>query len=95
MLLSTRAEDDPETTPIELDRKRRWRRKVDAVREEIPAVKHESERQVTEGEGVRLAVVIQMPAEVSPKRTSMDTDEDEPGWRPGMELGVWEGRLGR
>lgn len=48
---------------------------------------------------MRLAVVIQMPTtgDKQKKRTSWtseDEEEEEVGWEPGMELGVWEGSVG-
>ena len=47
-----------------------------------------------------MAVVIQMPTrgEGTRKRQSWNSDdeeEEEVGWETGMELGVWEGNVGR
>jgi glucose dehydrogenase len=50
---------------------------------------------------MRLAVVIQMPVrdqgEGGKKRQSWTSDEEEEevAWETGMELGVWEGVVGR
>jgi hypothetical protein len=48
---------------------------------------------------MRLAVVIQMPVQDqgAKKRQSWasDEDEEEVAWEHGMELGVWEGSVGR
>jgi hypothetical protein len=48
---------------------------------------------------MRLAVVIQMPTQQdkAKKRRSWGSDEDEEevAWETGMELGVWEGTVGR
>jgi len=48
---------------------------------------------------MRLAVVIQMPTQQdkAKKRQSWgnDEDEEEVAWETGMELGVWEGFVGR
>jgi len=59
----------------------------------------EIDRQIQEGEEMRLAVVIQMPTQQdkAKKRQSWGSDEDEEevAWETGMELGVWEGSVGR
>jgi glucose dehydrogenase len=59
----------------------------------------EIDRVIQEGEEMRLAVVIQMPTQQdkAKKRRSWgsDEDEDEVAWETGMELGVWEGTVGR
>ena len=60
-----------------------------------PKLQREIDRALGVGEEVRVAVVIQMPREVEdePER-HYDSDEEEyeeVGWKPGMELGVWEG----
>ena len=64
-----------------------------------PAKKKEIDREIQEGEDMRLAVVIQMPVrgEGTRKRQSWNSDdeEEEVGWETGMELGVWEGNVGR
>lgn len=49
---------------------------------------------------MRLAVVIQMPAQQdkAKKRQSWasdEEDEEEVAWETGMELGVWEGTVRR
>jgi hypothetical protein len=48
---------------------------------------------------MRLAVVIQMPAreQMAKERQSWGSDEEEEevAWESGMELGVWEGTVGR
>jgi len=50
---------------------------------------------------MRLAVVIQMPTQgdKAKKRQSWGSEEDEEeeevAWEMGMELGVWEGFVGR
>jgi len=48
---------------------------------------------------MRLAVVIQMPTQQdkAKKRQSWGSEEDEEevAWETGMELGVWEGTVGR
>jgi glucose dehydrogenase len=48
---------------------------------------------------MRLAVVIQMPAreQMAKERQSWGSDEEEEevAWKSGMELGVWEGTVGR
>lgn len=62
----------------------------------------EMDRPIQLGEDMRVAIVIRMPrdpAEVEREeeaRSFLDEyEEDErPGWQPGMELGVWEGRVG-
>lgn len=64
------------------------------------AKKKEIDREIKEGEDLRLAVVIQMPVrgEGTKKRQSWNSDdeeEEEVGWETGMELGVWEGSVGR
>lgn len=65
-----------------------------------PAKKKEIDRELQDGEDVRLAVVIQMPTagDGVKKRQSWgsdDEEEEEVGWEMGMELGVWEGSVGR
>jgi hypothetical protein len=60
----------------------------------------EIDREIKEGEEMRLAVVIQMPTQDQDggrKRQSWASDEEdeEVGWETGMELGVWEGSVGR
>lgn len=64
-----------------------------------PVKKKEIDREIQEGEDLRLAVVIQMPmrGEGTRKRQSWNSDdeEEEVGWETGMELGVWEGNVGR
>jgi hypothetical protein len=59
----------------------------------------EIDRVIQEGEEMRLAVVIQMPTQQdkAKKRRSWGSDEDEEevAWETGMELGVWEGTVGR
>lgn len=63
----------------------------------------EIDREIQPGEDMRLAVVIQMPhtGDKAKKRQSWQSDEDpddeeeEVGWEMGMELGVWEGTVGR
>lgn len=61
------------------------------------------------GDEVRAAVIIQMPLDDemerawSGSRGGIDDDgnsddafddDEKPGWQPGMEIGVWDGRLG-
>lgn len=53
----------------------------------------ESERPLEAEEPVRIAVLIQMPVDPSAPAPLYDDAEDEVAWRPGMELGVWEGNL--
>lgn len=65
-----------------------------------PAKKKEIDREIQEGEDLRLAVVIQMPTPEDrvKKRQSWNSDDEEDeevGWEMGMELGVWEGVVGR
>jgi hypothetical protein len=59
----------------------------------------EIDRMIQLGEDMRLAVVIQMPVQDqgAKKRQSWasDEDEEEVAWEHGMELGVWEGSVGR
>ena len=52
----------------------------------------EIDRELVQGEEVRVAVVIRMPQEEGERRD--EDGEDEVGWETGMELGVWEGVLG-
>ena len=45
-------------------------------------------RTVGDDDGIQVAILIQMPI---PKTEETDSNEEESGWRPGMELGVWRG----
>lgn len=65
-----------------------------------PTKTKEIDRAIQEGEEMRLAVVIQMPVQDqgAKKRQSYASDEEEEeqvAWEHGMELGVWEGSVGR
>jgi hypothetical protein len=64
-----------------------------------PKKQKEIDRVIQEGEELRLAVVIQMPTQQdkAKKRQSWGSDEEEEevAWEMGMELGVWEGSVGR
>lgn len=51
--------------------------------------------EIGEGEELKVGFVVQMPVEEVKQRRSIESDEAEPGWSPGMEIGVWEGRAGR
>lgn len=53
----------------------------------------ESDRPLEAEEPVRIAVLIQMPVDPSAPAPLYDDADDEVAWRPGMELGVWEGNL--
>lgn len=53
----------------------------------------EADRPLEAEEPVRVAVLIQMPVDPALPPPLYDDAEDEVGWRPGMELGVWEGNL--
>ncbi|ORX40831.1 hypothetical protein BD324DRAFT_647737 [Kockovaella imperatae] len=65
----------------------------------------ELERELEDGEEIRVGVVIRMPMQEDPldrrsrRTTTTDDDQDddveEIGWKPGMELGVWEGTVRR
>jgi glucose dehydrogenase len=59
----------------------------------------EIDRVIQEGEEMRLAVVIQMPTQQDKAKNrrswGSDEDEEEVAWETGMELGVWEGTVGR
>lgn len=57
-------------------------------RDRPPTPPNPLEQEVNSGEPVRVAFVVQMP--VMEQRRE-ERDEDEVGWRPGMEIGVWEG----
>lgn len=65
----------------------------------------ELDRGAEVGEDVRVAIVIRMPrdpAEIEEEERRQREEESEygldgderPGWVGGMELGVWEGRVG-
>ncbi|WVQ95344.1 hypothetical protein IAU59_002441 [Kwoniella sp. CBS 9459] len=61
----------------------------------------EIDRALKPGEEVRVAFVIQMPtpdqsttAARGRERSAWDDEDERVGWEEGMELGVWEGRLG-
>ncbi|GMK56188.1 hypothetical protein CspeluHIS016_0300280 [Cutaneotrichosporon spelunceum] len=49
----------------------------------------EMERSLADGEPLRVAVMVLMPTESD--AVSVLIDADEIAWRPGMEVGVWEG----
>ncbi|OCF35907.1 hypothetical protein I317_00428 [Kwoniella heveanensis CBS 569] len=70
-------------------------------------VENEMDRDLRPGERVRVAFIVQMPTRTADQgsdanglrgrtnRSAWASDEDERvGWEEGMELGVWEGRLG-
>lgn len=59
--------------------------------EEIPPVSNPVEQDVTPGEPVRLAFMVQMPVQGKAPSTRTEASEEDVGWRPGMEIGVWEG----
>jgi hypothetical protein len=59
-----------------------------------------TERRLDDAEPVRVSFMIQMPVlpeEVARERMrrerERDVDEEEAGWRAGMEIGVWEGTV--
>lgn len=64
-----------------------------------PSKIKEINREIQEGEDMRVAVVIQMPAreQGAKERQTLTSDEEEEevAWESGMELGVWEGTVGR
>ncbi|CAK9783026.1 hypothetical protein CC85DRAFT_286562 [Cutaneotrichosporon oleaginosum] len=51
----------------------------------------EMSRPLADAEPLRVAVIVQMPTEWECDASSALSDDDEIGWRPGMEIGVWEG----
>jgi hypothetical protein len=61
----------------------------------------EIDREVEDDEDVKMAVIIKMPQEEDaqtrpqrPREYDSDEDDEMTGWAPGMEIGVWEGRIG-
>ena len=65
-----------------------------------PPALTEIDRGVDIGEDIRVAIVIRMPRdpaelEMEERQSMMDDDEEKPGWESGMELGVWEGTVGK
>jgi hypothetical protein len=59
----------------------------------------EIDRELDEDETLRMAVIIRMPTQAThgtqPTHSNgySDPESEETGWLPGMEIGVWEGRV--
>jgi len=64
-----------------------------------PPKPREIDRDVMFGEDISMAVIIRMPSEASHvERPRPDDDsfmsDEATGWKPGMEIGVWQGHVG-
>lgn len=61
-----------------------------------PTTVREMYRNISEGEAVRVAMVIQMPVASSDRRERGEEEErdEEVAWDDGMEIAVWEGVIG-
>lgn len=106
-LLPPEPEPEPELQPIQLPeppggrfrtpgagfRRRLGLEAMPPLADPPPPVPREPEmaRPLSDGEPVRVAVVVQMPTECD--AVSALSDDDEIAWRPGMEIGVWEGMV--
>ncbi|WVF67892.1 hypothetical protein IAT40_002653 [Kwoniella sp. CBS 6097] len=103
-LASLQLPHTPSTPEVLLpeDRDARAAAQADLLRKET---EKEIDRELMPGEEVRMAFMIQMPTPTltpdqtangarGKQRSAWDDEDERVGWEEGMELGVWEGRLG-